>query len=115
VQAASGRKDLMAGELSKTASHLELSLKLNPTSAVAYAYLSAAMQAPSKNDDAPKSQREAGQHDPYNPILQKRLIVLYIHRRQYADAENAMKKYVKAFPQDLLMRHMLALAEKQSE
>ncbi len=113
VQAAWGREDLKAGEFGKASLHLELSLKLDPMSAVVYEDLSIAMEGLGRSDEALVNQQLAVEHDPYNPILQKRLIVLYIHQKQFVRAKAAMKQYVKAFPQDLFMRRMLALADEQ--
>lgn len=114
VQAALGRRDLKAGEYPKALEHLRLAIRLDPMSAVVYADLSTCWQALGHLDQALQAQQQAVQHDPFNPVLQKRLIVLYIHQKQYGQATSALKQYVKTFPQDLFMRRMLALAERQS-
>ncbi len=49
--------------------------------------------------------------DPFNPIMQKTLVVRLIQRKQYADAETALKHYLEIFPQDSFMRQMLARAQ----
>jgi predicted Zn-dependent protease len=72
------------------------------------------MEALGHDDEALVAQLQAVKYDPYNPILQKRLVVLYINRKRYADAENAMDRYLRTFPQDLFMRRMLALAKRQA-
>ena len=114
VQAALGRRDLKAGQFAKASAHLELSLKLDPMSAVVYEDLAAAMEGLGRNGEALVYQQKAVMHDPYNPILQKRLIVLYIHQKEYVQAKGAIEQYVKTFPQDLFMRRMLAIADEQA-
>jgi predicted CXXCH cytochrome family protein len=114
VQAALGRRYLKAGEFDQAMEHLQRSLQLDPMDAVVYADLSSAMEALGHDDEALVAQLQAVKYDPYNPILQKRLVVLYINRKRYADAENAMDRYLRTFPQDLFMRRMLALAKRQA-
>lgn len=115
VQAALGRRYLKAGDFTQAIEHLNRSLQLNPMDAVVYADLSSAMEGIGHSDEALVAQLQAVKHDPYNPILQKKLVVLYINRKDYPDAEEAMERYLRTFPQDLFMRRMLALAKRQSE
>jgi tetratricopeptide (TPR) repeat protein len=48
--------------------------------------------------------------DPFNPVLQKSLIVQLIQAKRHADAKTALEHYLEVFPQDDFMRHMLDLA-----
>jgi hypothetical protein len=50
--------------------------------------------------------------DPYNAVMQKTLILQYINLKSYAEARLLMEQYVATFPEDSLMRSLLARVSK---
>jgi Flp pilus assembly protein TadD len=115
VQAALGSKDLKDGKLSEAVDHLRRSLALDPRQAAVRGLLSAALEKLGRSDEALAEQQRAVAQDPYNPTLQRSLVVLLIHRKQYRDAQAAMRHYLEIFPQDDLMRKMLATAKAETQ
>jgi predicted Zn-dependent protease len=82
--------------------------------AIVYADLAAALENLGRFDEALAAQQKAVAQDPYNPVLQKTLILMFIHRKQYTDAQSSLIHYLDTFPQDSFMRRMLALAQGQT-
>jgi hypothetical protein len=115
VQAALGSRDLKEGKFSEAVAHFEHSLQLGPPQATVYADLSAALEKLGRSDEALSAQQKAIQQDPYNPILQKRLALLFIQGKQYANARITIEHYLDTFPQDSFMRRMLARANGQAQ
>jgi hypothetical protein len=108
VLAALGSKDLKDGKLPEAVDHLQRSLVLDPRQAAVRGLLSGALEKLGRSDEALAEQQRAVAQDPYNPTLQRSLVLLLIHRKQYGDAQAAMKHYLEIFPQDAVMRQMLA-------
>jgi cytochrome c-type biogenesis protein CcmH/NrfG len=52
--------------------------------------------------------------DPFNPVLQKTLVLRYIQQKQYVNAQAALEHYLEVFPQDSFMRHLLDMASSGS-
>lgn len=52
--------------------------------------------------------KRAESADPFNPVVQKTLILQYINLKRYPEARQAMEEYVKVFPSDTFMRNLLA-------
>jgi hypothetical protein len=111
VQAALGRRELKKGDFQAAADHLNHALKLGTPQASTYADLSDAMAGLNQMEDSVALLQRAISLDPFNPIMQKTLVVRLIQRKQYADAETALKHYLEVFPQDSFMRQMLARAQ----
>jgi hypothetical protein len=112
VQLELGRRDLEAGQTQSAIEHLEHSLELDPLQAMAMGYLSNALAQQGHTSEAIAAAEKAVGQDPYNPLLQKTLIDRLIAGKQYPKAQAAMERYVKDFPEDGLMRQMLAIARQ---
>ena len=114
VLAALGSKDLKDGKLPEAVDHLQRSLALDPTQAAVRGLLSEALEKLGRSDEALAEQQRAVAQDPYNPTLQRSLVLLLIHRKQYGDAQAAMSHYLDIFPQDTVMRKMLAASKGEA-
>jgi len=114
VQAALGRRELKKGDFHAAADHLQHALKLGTPQASTYADLSDAMAGLNQTEESVALLQKAIDLDPFNPIMQKTLVVRLIQRKQYADAEAALKHYLEVFPQDSFMRQMLARAQRRT-
>jgi hypothetical protein len=108
VQAALGRKDLKNGDFLQASDHLGRSLQLDPQQPAVAGDMADALQKLGRAADAAALLKKAVNRDPFNPLLQKKLIVCYIGLRQYPEAKASMEQYLKVFPQDSFMRQMLA-------
>lgn len=113
VQAALGRKALKSGDTLQAVDHLQRSLQLDPVQPGVAGDMADALQKLGRSEEAVQLLAKAIAQDPFNPILQKRLIVSYISLRRYADAKAAMERYMEIFPQDSFMRQMMARAQAQ--
>jgi tetratricopeptide (TPR) repeat protein len=111
VQAALGRKDLKDGNYPQAAEHLQHSLHLDPAQPAVAGDLADALQKLGRLEETPLLLKQAIAQDPFNPVLQKKLIVAYIGLRQYPEAKTALEQYLNIFPQDSFMRQMLARAQ----
>ena len=111
VQAALGRRELKKGNFQAAADHLQQALKLGTPQATTYADLSEAMANLNQTQDSLPLLEKAISMDPFNPVMQKTLVVRLIQLKQYAGAETALRHYLEVFPQDSFMRQMLARAE----
>jgi predicted Zn-dependent protease len=115
VLAALGSKEIKDGKLPEAVDHLQRSLALDPRQAAVRGLLSEALEKLGRSDDALAQQQRAVAQDPYNPTLQRSLVLLLIHRKQYADAQAAMNHYLDIFPQDDVMRKMLAASKGETQ
>lgn len=111
VQAALGRRELKKGDFQSAADHLQHALKLGSHQASTYADLSDAMMQLNQTEESVPLLEKAISMDPFNPVMQKTLVVRLIQLKQYTNAEMALKHYLEVFPQDSFMRQMLARAE----
>jgi hypothetical protein len=110
VQAALGRRDLKEGKLSEAVSHLQRSLKIGPAQANVYGDLADALSQLGEIEESVSALRSAIALDPFNPVLQKTLVLRLIQAKRHGEAKIALEKYLETFPQDSFMRHMLELA-----
>jgi hypothetical protein len=115
VLAALGSKDLKDGRLAEAVDHLQRSLALSPKQAAVRGLLSDALEKLGRSDEALAEQQRAVAQDPYNPTLQRSLVLLLIRRKQYEDAQAAMSHYLDIFPQDAVMRKMLAASRGEAQ
>ena len=111
VQAALGRKDLKEGNFVQAADHLRHSLQLDAMQPAVAGDLADALQKLGQTEESAALLRKSIDQDPFNPVLQKKLIVTYISLREYPEAKAAIEQYLKVFPQDSFMRQMLARAQ----
>ena len=115
VQAALGRRDLKGQMYQEAADHLQHALQLGSTQATVYADLSQALVKLDLPDEALAPMQKAVELDPFNPVLQKTLVLEYINLKQYANAQTAMEHYLRVFPQDDFMRRMLSSVTGKAE
>jgi tetratricopeptide (TPR) repeat protein len=112
VQASAGHRDLDDHRYAEAISHLEHSLRLNPSQALVYVDLSAAQDQSGKHAEAILSARKAVALEPFNPGIRKTLIYQLIQDKQYEQVEAEMEKYLQIFPEDDRMREMLAIVKQ---
>lgn len=110
VQASLGRRELRKGNYQAAADHLQQALQLQPE-ATTYADLSEALAKLNQTEESLPPLEKAIQMDPFDPVMQKTLIVRLIQLKDYARAQTALEHYLEVFPQDSFMREMLARAE----
>jgi tetratricopeptide (TPR) repeat protein len=110
VQASLGHRDLDQHAYAEAISHLEHSLQLEPSQPWAYVDLSAAQDQSGKHAEAILSARKAVELEPFNPGIRKTLIYRLIQDKQYDQVKAETEEYLQLFPEDDLMRKMLAIA-----
>jgi Tetratricopeptide repeat len=114
VQSALGHRDLKNGRFAQAAQHLQLSVQIEPRQASVYGDLAEALAKLDRHDESLAALRTGIALDPFNPVLQKTLIVQLIQTKRYAEAKTALAHYLEVFPQDDFMRHMLERANNGS-
>jgi len=114
VQSALGRRDLLSGKMQEASDHFQRALRLGPPQASVYGDLAQATNKLGHPEEALLQLQKATELDPFNPVLQKNLIVQLINLKQYPKALAAIKHYLEIFPQDSSMRKILAMAERAS-
>lgn len=107
VQAALGRRDLKNGRFQEALDHLERASQLGPPQATAYADLSEALAKLGQKEDSITQLETAIKLDPFNPIIQKTLVLRFVDLKQYSNAQATIERYLQIFPQDSFMRKML--------
>jgi hypothetical protein len=112
VQAALGHRDLEDHKLPEAIDHLQHALRLDPEQSVVYLDLSEAEDQGGRVEEAIAAARKAVELDPFATGPQKALIARLIGGKHYDEAEAAMEKYLDNFPEDDLMRKMLAIAKQ---
>ena len=75
-----------------------------------YGDLAEALAKQGRNDESISALRSGINLDPFNPVLQKTLVLRLIQAKQHTEAKIALQRYLETFPQDSFMRHMLELA-----
>jgi Tetratricopeptide repeat len=114
VQSALGRRDLLGGKTQEASDHFQRALELGPPQANVSADLADATYKLGHPEEALAQLQKAAELDPFNPVLQKSLIVRLITLKQYPKALAAIEHYLDLFPQDASMRTALAMARKAS-
>lgn len=114
VQAALGRRDLLHGENATAAEHFRRALAIGPPQATLFGDLAQAEVALGDAQQAVMDWRKGIELDPFNPILQKNLVVQLIALKRYPEALAAIEKYLDRFPQDATMRKALEMAQRAS-
>lgn len=114
VQAGLGNRDLSEGKSAEAMAHFQTALRIGPQRAEYYAGLSAALEKLGRREEALSVQQKAIAHDPYNPILQRKLVQLFIQMQQYSNAQKAINHYLEIFPQDSYMRQIFTNAMRQA-
>ena len=114
VQSALGRRDLLSGKVQGASEHFQRALQIGPPQANVYGDLADATNKLGHPEEALVQLQKAMELDPFNPVLQKNLIVHLISLKQYPRALAAIEHYLEIFPQDSSMRKALAMARKVS-
>ncbi len=111
VQASLGHRDMDDGKLDEASVHLRHALELDPAQPAVYADLSALAAGKGQVDEAVELARKAVILDPFNAAPRKTFVLRLIDAKRYEEALPAMEKYLQDFPEDDLMRKMLAIAK----
>jgi hypothetical protein len=106
VQAALGHKALAEGRNEEALAHLAAAESLDDSTV--YRDAAQALINLSRAPEAIDYLKRAEEADPFNPVVQKTLILQYINLKRYSEARQAMEEYVKSFPADTFMRNLLA-------
>jgi hypothetical protein len=106
VQAALGDRALSEDRTEDAVTHLKLALPLGKSAV--YLELGQALAKLGRPQDAIEYLKKGAEIDPYNAVMQKTLILQYINLKSYAEARVLMQQYVASFPEDSLMRSLLA-------
>ena len=115
VQASLGRRDLMQGKYREAVEHLRKALDIGAPQAAEYGDLAQAEVAVGDLQQACGDLIKGIELDPFNPILQKNLVVQLIALKRYPEAREAIDRYLDRFPQDSTMRKALQMAQRASE
>jgi predicted Zn-dependent protease len=110
VQAALGHKLLAEGKSQEALSRLSAALALDE--AAVNQDMAQALSNLGRAEEAPSYLRAAVERDPYNAVLLKTLTLQYINLHRYSEAQEQMRQYVQLFPEDSLMRDLLARVTK---
>jgi hypothetical protein len=106
VQAALGHKAFIEDRGEEAVAHLKLALPLN--NAGVFLELGQALAKLGRSDESIEYLKKGVAMEPYNAVMQKSLILQYISAKSYSDARILMEQYVATFPEDSLMRSLLA-------
>ena len=106
VQSALGHKALQADKPEEAIAHLKAAL--GSGDAAINLELGEALAKLGRYEEAIEYTKKAVDLDPYNAVMQKTLILEYINTKDYAEARQRMERYVETFPEDSLMRSLLA-------
>lgn len=106
VQAALGHKALAERRNEEALAHLAAAESLDDSTV--YRDAAQALISLGRVAEAVDYLKRAERVDPFNPVIQKTLILQYINLKRYPDARQAMEEYVKSFPSDTFMRNLLA-------
>jgi len=110
VQAALGHRAFSEDRNEDAINHLKLALSLgNPAILLELAQASAKL---GQNAEAIEYLKRGSAIDPYNAVMQKTLILQYINSKSYVEARTLIEDYVTKFPEDPLMRSILARIAK---
>lgn len=112
VQAALGHRDLDDHKFSEAITHLQHSLKINPSQTNTIVDLSEAYFQSGDAEESIVAAKRAVELDPFAAPLQKTLVFRLINGKHYEEAQAAMEKYLQNFPEDDFMRKMLAIAKQ---
>lgn len=110
VQAAVAHQALAEGKNEEALAHLAVGIRLGE--AVVYEDMGRALANLGRGDEAVAAFLKGIEIDPYRPELRKNLIVEYTNLKRYTEARDAMEEYVGMFPEDTLMRSLLARVSK---
>jgi Flp pilus assembly protein TadD len=110
VQASLGHQAFAEDRSEEAVAHLKLALPLNNPGV--FLELGQALAKLGRGEESIEYLKKGIAMEPYNAVMQKTLILQYINAKSYADARILMEQYVAAFPEDSLMRTLLARVSK---
>jgi Flp pilus assembly protein TadD len=110
VQAALAHQALAEGKSEEALAHLTVGIKLG--AGPVYEDKGRALANLDRGDEAIAAFLQGIEVDPYRPELRKNLILEYTKLKRYTEARRAMEEYVQLFPEDALMRSLLARVSK---
>jgi hypothetical protein len=110
VEAALGDRAFTQGQTEEAIEHLQQALPL--AKPAVYLELGESLIKAGRSQEAIEYLKKGAGLDPYNAVMQKTLILLYINLRSYSEARLSMEKYVETFPEDSFMRSLLARVRK---
>jgi hypothetical protein len=110
VQAALAHQALAEGKNEEALTHLTVGVRLGE--GAVYEDMGKALGNLGRGDEAITAFLRGMELDPYRPELRKNLILEYIKAKRYTDARHVMEEYVSLFPQDAMMRNLLARVPK---
>jgi hypothetical protein len=110
VQAALGHQAFTENRDEEAVAHLKLALPMN--NGGVFLELGQALAKLGRAEESIEYLKKGAAMEPYNAVMQKTLILQYINAKSYADARILMEKYVATFPEDSLMRSLLARVSK---
>jgi hypothetical protein len=110
VQAALGHQAFTQNRDEEAVAHLKLALPMN--NAGVFLELGQALAKLGRGEESIEYLKKGIALEPYNAVLQKTLILQYINAKSYAEARTLMEQYVATFPEDSLMRTLLARVSK---
>jgi hypothetical protein len=111
VLGALGQKALGEGDNERAADYLSRALQGGQEYPTTFLYLGEALSGAGRVEEAAKILERAVAVWPYAAQIQKSLIVSYVTVKDYARAQEALKRYVELFPGDTFMRDMLEKVE----
>ena len=110
VQAALAHQALAEGKNEEALAHSAIGIQLGE--AVVYEDMGRALANLGRGDEAIAAFLKGMEMDPYRQELRKNLILEYTNLKRYTEARHAMEEYVRLFPEDTLMRTLLARVSK---
>jgi hypothetical protein len=113
VQLALCRRELDLEAYADAIDHGRRSLALDPNQAAAYGCLSEGLARLGEQTEAISASEKAVALEPYNSFYRKLLIYRLVTAQQYVRAKAETEAAVKEFPEDSILREMLAIANRQ--
>jgi tetratricopeptide (TPR) repeat protein len=111
VLGALGHKALTEKGYVRAADYVSRALQAGQEYPTTFLYLGEGLSRAGRVEEAAKVLERGVAVWPYAAQIQKSLIVSYVMMKDYARAQQALKRYVELFPGNTLMRDMLEKAE----
>lgn len=111
VLAALGRRALYDKEYERAAGYLSKALERGSEATTTFLDLGDALSGAGKHQEAAAIFERGIGVSPFAPVLYKSLALEYINLKQYARAQEVMRRHVELFPEDSFMRGLLEKVE----
>lgn len=102
VLAALGRSALAAGDVNRATTYLERAEQTGHASSLTYADLADCLTRLARDPNGLLA--KAATLYPFSQPIRKRQILAFIQGKQYAQAKDALARYIADFPEDTFMR-----------